>query len=124
MATFIPSAAHAAARVAQVRRWLANPHLEVQALYDPIIRDVLANWRGRRVDLILDSTFLSHHKLQIVRLAVSHGNRAFPLTWQVLAQAGLVAFEQAADLLAYASQVVGCRQGMTLVADAGFRSCE
>jgi hypothetical protein len=42
IANHIPDSTEATARIAKVRRWLKNPHIDTQALYQPIIQ--YAHW--------------------------------------------------------------------------------
>ncbi len=54
IAQHIPSQAQAAGRIAQVRRWLSNPFINVPAFYRPLITEAVHGWAGKDVFIILD----------------------------------------------------------------------
>src|SRR5215217_7133772 len=58
IANHLPDTTDAVARIAKVRRWLKNPHIKTQALYEPIIGHVLQAWAGRDVTIMLDGCFV------------------------------------------------------------------
>ena len=94
----LPSAAQAAGRMAQVRRWLANKFIQVATFYEPLIQPVLAQWSGKPVFIILDGCLVNHEALQFFRLSLSHCFRALPLAWLVVKGPGLIQMEACADL--------------------------
>lgn len=124
IALMIPSAAQAAGRIMQVRRWLANRHLAAGALYAPLIREVLRAWRGRQLTLILDGTTVNRGRLQLIQCSLSHCYRALPVAWQVVPHTGGVRVATAGALLREVAALVGHSRRVTLVADRGFRDCE
>jgi hypothetical protein len=104
LALYLPSEAKAAGRIAQVRRWLANPRVDVTVLYEPLIQAVLDAWAGKPVFIILDGCLVNHAQLQFFRLSLSHCFRALPLAWLVLKGKGLIHMEACAPLLAHTGQ--------------------
>lgn len=124
MAQHLPSEAHAAGRVMQIRRWLSNPFVDPVACYRPLIQQVLAHWQGQPVFLVLDSTAVGQGTLQILRMGLSHVYRTLPLSWLVLAGPGLVSIRRAASLLAETQQLLRHAGAVTLLADRGFRDTE
>src|SRR4029079_19431089 len=54
LALVIVSPAHAASRVRRMRRFSANPRVDVRAYYDALIRNALAGWAGATLYLVLD----------------------------------------------------------------------
>lgn len=120
IAQHIPSAAQAAGRIAQVRRWLANPFIDVRAFYRPLITEVLQGWTQRDVFIILDGCLVNHDTLQFFRLSLSHCFRALPLAWLVKGK-GLITLEKCEALLDEVAQLLAHVAGVTLLADRGFR---
>jgi hypothetical protein len=122
LATFLPGEAEAESRVTRIRRWLMNPHLDPWALYQPLLKHVLAGWHAACLSVIVDGTMVFGDRLQVVRLSLVHANRAIPLWWVVVPGTGLVKaerlqalFQQVADFLRPYARVVRC------LADRGFR---
>lgn len=122
IAQHIPSEAQAAGRIAQVRRWLSNRFVDVPQFYRPLIRHVLTQWSHRAVFIILDATSVNHGKLQVLRLALSHGLRALPLAWRVISGPGLVSVACASALFGEAALLLNGIGPITFLADRGFRS--
>ena len=80
-------------------RWLANPRVEVHALYAPLTQQALAEWGQHQLDLALDTTML-WNRYCIVRLSVISRGRALPVVWQVLEHgSSSVAYEAYVALL-------------------------
>ena len=121
IAQHIPSAAHAAGRIAQVRRWLANKFIDVPAFYRPLITDALQAWAQKDVFVILDGCLVNHEALQFFRLSLSHCFRAIPLTWLVVVGPGLISIEKCEALLQEAGQLLQHVASVTFLADCGFR---
>jgi hypothetical protein len=126
LVTFIPvGSPNAEARLATVRRWLANPHIEVWHFYRPLLEHVLADWHTVEAVVILDGLQVFGDRWQIFRLSLRHGNRALPLGWTVLPGRGFARVEKLEAML---TQVARCLQGrvqrIRLLADAGFRNCD
>jgi hypothetical protein len=127
MANSVPGTAEAESRVTRIRRWrwLSNGHVDVWALYRPLLAEVLKGWKGwyrARIMIVVDGTLVFGGRLQIYRLSLLHACRAVPLGWIVTRGTGLIEavrmeelFKRMATFLApYATHV-------TLLADRGFR---
>lgn len=121
IANHIPDATDAVARVAKVRRWLTNTHLDTQALYEPIITHVLQAWAHRDVTIMLDGCFVYGNRLQMQRLSLSHGFRAVPLAWTVLQRKGLVTLDACAPMLRHVAKLLKRMRRVTFLADRGYR---
>ena len=81
-ALVIASAAKAASRVRRLRRFLANPHVNVRPYYEALLRQALAGWAAATLYLVLDTTTLAG-KLVILRVSLVYRGRAIPLVWEV-----------------------------------------
>lgn len=124
IAEHIPSEAHAAGRIAQVRRWLANAYLPVETLYEPLIQPVLQQWAGKAVFIILDGCVLNHEALQFFRLSLSHCFRALPLVWLVQNGPGLIQVSACTKLFTHAARLLAHADSVTFLADRGFRDTD
>jgi hypothetical protein len=121
IANHIPDATDAVARVAKVRRWLKNAHLDTPTVYEPIITHVLQAWAHRDVTIILDGCFVYGDRLQLQRLSLSHGFRALPLAWTVVQSKGLVALDVCAPMLRHVAKLLKRMRCVTFLADRGYR---
>lgn len=121
IATHIPDPTEAVARIAKVRRWLKNPHIDTQTLYEPIIRHVLEQWAGREVTIMLDGCFVYGDRLQMLRLSLSHCYRALPLAWKVVTPKGLVSLDLCEPMLEHVASLLKRMRRVTFLADRGFR---
>lgn len=124
IAQHIPSPAQAAGRIAQVRRWLANPFVNVSQFFAPLITQVLQNWHDRDVFLILDGTEVNHGRLQFFRVSLSHCFRALPVAWLVREGRGLIQQEACAELLEHTARLLQGVRSVTFLADRGFRDTD
>jgi len=115
---------NAEARLVTVRRWLANPKVDVWQFYRPLLGHLLADWRSVEAIVILDGLQVFGDRWQIFRVSLRHGNRAIPLAWTVLPGRGFARVETLETML---RQVAACLDGrvkrIRLLADAGFRDC-
>jgi len=121
VALHLASDAEAAGRIARIRRWLANPWLDTQFLYRPLITHVLTAWRNRDITIMIDGCYVNHDKLQMVRLSLSHCYRAIPLAWQVMSHHGNVSVESCQRMLNRVQQLLIGTRRVTFLADRGFR---
>ncbi len=124
--TYVPVGSPLAkSRLATVRRWLQNPHIEVWTFYRPILEQVLVGWHSVEAVVILDGVQVFGDRLQIFRLSLRHGNRAIPLVWVVLSGKGLTQVEKLEAMLTQAAQFLQPRvKRVRFLADAGFRDCD
>ena len=121
IANHIPDTTDATARIANVRRWRKNPHIDTQALYEPIIQHVLEQWANREVMLMLDGCFVDGDRLQMLRLSLSHCYRALPLAWKVITTKGLVSLDVCEAMLEHVARLLKRARRVTFLADRGFR---
>lgn len=124
IAQHIPSEAQASGRIAQVRRWLDNKFVKVDAFYRPLITQAIQAWRGKDVFVILDGCNVNHETLQFFRLSLSHCYRALPLVWMTIAGAGLVQVEACAPLFEQVLRILPAVASVTFLADRGFRDTD
>src|SRR5215216_178046 len=120
IANHIPDSTEAVARIAKVRRWLKNPHIDPQTLYEPIIRHVLEQWANREVTIMLDGCFVYGDRLQMLRISLSHCYRALPLAWKVVPTKGLVSLDVCELMLEHVARLLKRTRRVTFLADVDF----
>lgn len=125
IALHIPEPAVAESRVTTIRRWLQDRHVEVWALYRPVLEQALVGWRMAEATVILDGVEVFGGRLQVFRLSLRHGCRAIPLVWTVIPGQGLTQVEKLETMLTRAAQFLRPRvQSVKFLADRGFRDCD
>ncbi len=126
IATHLPVGSRIAeSRVATLRRWLKNPHVEVWSFYRPILEHILDGWHSVEAVIILDGVQVFGDRMQIFRLSLRHGNRAIPLVWTVLPGKGLTQVENLEGMLVRVAEFLHGRvKRIRFLADAGFRDCD
>jgi len=110
--------------VQRIRRWLANQAVTQHRCYMPLIRQVLPQWSGAELGLVMDRTDIED-QWSILMLAVAFRHRALPLAWRVLpfgatsAEAQIALLKQARPCLSGLDQV-----RITLYGDSEFRAVD
>ena len=108
------------------QRWLANPRIDVESLYLPLILWALQQWQkpGQTLHLAIDTTLLWNRFCVVVLSVVCHG-RAIPLLWQTLEHpSASVSAEVVIALLQRADRLLVDFGSITVLADRGFPSAE
>lgn len=83
IAATVPGSATDPSRVRRYRRWLANPKVQVERLWPPVVRALLA---GRReVRLVFDPTPQAGHAT-ILMLGIVVHKRILPVAWRAVPQ--------------------------------------
>ncbi|MBS1249614.1 MAG: hypothetical protein MAG431_01194 [Chloroflexi bacterium] len=67
----------------RLRRLLKNNHVRWRTHYFPLVKELLAHWPDREVNLVMDRTDIRQEK-SILMLALAFKHRALPLIWEVL----------------------------------------
>jgi hypothetical protein len=115
----------AASSVRRFRRFLDNPRIAVEALYAPLLAQVLLEGNPQVLYVALDTSLL-WNRYCVVRLSLIYRGRAVPMVWKVLEHgSAMVAFETYQELLDQAAQQLfpfPCK--VVLLADRGFADTE
>jgi hypothetical protein len=121
IAQVIVSTANAASRIRRLRRFLANPRVDVRAYYDELVRGALAAWAGQTLELILDTTTVAG-RLVILRVSLVYRGRAVPLVWQVYARKSVsLPFKLYRAVLGHVRTLLPPGVKVVLLGDRGFR---
>jgi hypothetical protein len=112
----------ASSRTRYFQRWLDNPRVRVQPLYEPLVRVALGHWETvGRVFLALDTSVLKGSPFVLIRVSLIYRGRAIPLAWRVIRHAsatvGYAAYQPVLDA-AYSILPAGLE--VVLLADRGF----
>lgn len=122
IALAIVSTAKASSRIRRLRRFLANPRVNVRAYYDALIRAALADWGGETLYLVLDTTTVAG-RLVILRVSLVYRGRAVPLAWQVYERKSVsLRFKQYRELLGHVRGLLPPDATVVLLGDRGFRA--
>lgn len=112
----------AASRQQRCQRWLANDHIDVEALYGPLVLWAIQHWQnpGHTVHLILDTTMLWNRFCLVVVSLVAHGP-AIRLVWETLDHPSTsVCVSVSIALLQMAGRLLAGFEAITLLADRVF----
>jgi hypothetical protein len=108
------------------RRWsrfTGNPLIDIWAIYMPLVKDALAQWKDKPVFLALDTTMIDE-ELCMIHLSVVCCGRAIPLLWKTLKhESASVAFAEYLPLLRQAQWSLR-RHSVMFLADRGFANHE
>lgn len=119
-------ASQAASRARRFQRWVDNAHVQVQALYAPLVRAALRDWSPTgRVYVALDVSVLKGSPFVLIRVSLIYRGRAIPLAWRVLRHAS--ATVGYADYVGVLDQALACLPAgldVVFMADRGFVHAE
>jgi hypothetical protein len=79
--------------VQRLRRLLKQDRLDPAECYLPVVGHLLAHWRGREINLVMDRTDLENRQ-SILLLGAAYHQRVLPLTWALLPHGGTDAERQ------------------------------
>jgi hypothetical protein len=115
-------ARQAASRTRRFQRWMDNVHVHVQAVYAPLVRAALADWKPNGcVYVALDVSVLKGSPFVLVRVSLIYRGRAIPLAWRVLQHASAtVGYTGYEPVLDQARACLPPSLDVVLLADRGF----
>ena len=104
----------------RLRRFVDNPRVDVRRYYQPLAKQLLSGFQGRRLILLMDCTALGCD-YQLMVIALAYRRRALPLIWSVhRGKKGMVSSEEQIALLRKLAPLILPRTEVWLVGDAGF----
>ena len=102
------------------KRFMLNPHINIAALYIPLVLAAMNGWSKERVYLGLDTTVL-WNRYCMIHVTVICGGRAVPFLWKVLEhKSASVEFAEYYPLLRKAHWLLRSYPNVMLLADRGF----
>jgi hypothetical protein len=118
----LPFDVNAASTIRRFSRWLHNPKIDAQLIYDAIIRDALREWRAERIILAMDTSMLRDN-FCAVRISIIYLGRAIPIAWSVLEhKSASVKYAAYKEVLALARSRLPKNVKVIFLADRGFVS--
>jgi hypothetical protein len=69
--------------IQRLRRWLASPRVDWERYYRPLAAQVLAEWTGAEIALVMDRTDLND-RLSVLCIGLATHHRVVLLAWEVL----------------------------------------
>jgi hypothetical protein len=104
----------------RLRRFVDNPRVKVWRYYQPLARQLLSNFQGQRLTLLMDCTALGFD-YQLMVITIAYRRRALPLIWSIhRSKRGMVPSEDQIKLLRRLAPLIPSRTEVWLVGDAGF----
>lgn len=104
----------------RLTRWLHNERIEPLSVYEPLIKEALANWGEEKLYIALDTSMIWNSYCQI-RLCVIYRGRSIPLVWKTIKhKSSTVKLSCYKDLLVQAKEFLPENVGITFLADRGF----
>jgi hypothetical protein len=119
-------AQQAASHARRFQRWVDNAQVRVQALYAPLVRAALVDWKPTgRVYVALDVSVLKGSPFVLIRVSLIYRGRALPLAWSVLRHASAtVGYTGYAPVLEQALACLPPGLPVVFLADRGFVHAE
>ena len=116
----LPFNVNAASTIRRFSRWLHNPQIDTERIFDAIARNAFQNWAGDRIILALDTTIL-RDKVYAIRVSMIYLGRAIPIAWRVLEHnSSSVKFADYKEVLTQARSRLPANVGVLFLADRGF----
>lgn len=106
--------------IQRLRRWLKTEQLKVGACYAPFARQLVRDWQGQEICLVMDRTDIKD-RLSILMLGMAYHKRVLPLAWQVLRFGGTGADEHL-PLLKQVLAYLPAERSVSFFADSEFRT--
>ncbi len=108
----------------RLRRFLANESIEIESIYDPLIQEVLSEWKESEIYIALDTSML-FEKFCSIRLSIIYRGRAIPLAWKVIEhKSSMIALGQYQQLLSRSQKLLPKDVKVVFLADRGFADIE
>lgn len=105
--------------VQRMRRWLKNPQIDADALYEPIASDILKRLQQTHIRLQLDRVQLDDRH-NVLMVSVYWRKRALPIAWEVLPTVGNSNLEQRSKLLKQVAAMMPATADVRVLADREF----
>lgn len=124
LATVLPIPGQRENLIQRLRRWLSTRLLTWRTVYHPMAKQLLANWQGAEIALVMDRTDLND-RWSLLTVGVATDHRVIPLTGKLLPFGGTSAELQIALLRELPPMLPPPSQlRITCFGDAEFRAVE
>lgn len=123
IAVYVPVAGTLRNGVQRLERFLKNKAIAPTIWYKGVARAVLACWKDREIELIMDQTDLDD-RFHLLFVALAFRKRAIPLLWTLLPKEGCSGAAQQKKLLAQVAKLLPSSCKVVLYADREYGSGE
>lgn len=119
IATDLPLEAKPESVGKRFRRWLKNNDIDERAIYDPVIRGLLARLRYPRLRIQIDRVMIKR-RFNVLVVSVYYHKRAIPLVWKVLSHNGNSCERDWREVFAVLEEVLPARTSVMILGDREF----
>jgi hypothetical protein len=119
IATDLPLEAKPESVGKRFRRWLKNDDIDERAIYDPVIRGLLARLRYPRLRIQIDRVMIKR-RFNVLVVSVYYHKRAIPLVWKVLPHNGNSCEWDWREVFAVLEEVLPVRTSVMILGDREF----
>jgi hypothetical protein len=124
LATVLPVEAQRDNLIQRLRRWLSTRTLTWRTVYHPMAKQLLANWQGAEIALVMDRTDLND-RWSLLTVGIATDHRVIPLSGRLLPYGGTGADIQIELLRDLPPMLPDPKQvRVTFFGDAEFRAVE
>ena len=123
IALFLPIPGNTRNALPRLERFLKNKAVQPTFWYKGVARAVLACWKNREIELILDQTDLDD-RFHLLFVALAYRKRAIPLLWTLLPHEGCSGAAEQTKLLAQIVKLLPSSCKVVLYADREYGSVE
>jgi hypothetical protein len=85
VAAVVPLGVRVSSTERRLGRFLANPLVTLETLWQPLLPVLLAPWAGQEITLVFDPTPLGSH-WTVLWVGIAHHRRVLPLAWRLVPQ--------------------------------------
>jgi hypothetical protein len=108
--------------VNRLGRFLRNPQVEVRRWYEPLAKQLVKQFKGQTIRLIIDCTKVGLN-FRMLSISIAYKKRALPLVWSIhRGGKGHVGYKAQLALLEYINDLIDDEAVVWLLGDAGFES--
>ena len=123
IALSLPIAGNTRNALQRLERFLQNKAIQPTAWYKGVAKAILATFKTREIELILDQTDLGG-RFPLLFVALAFRKRAIPILWRLLPQAGCSGAEEQKRLLHQVAKLLPKDSRVVLYADREYGSAE
>ena len=108
--------------VNRLRRFLNNPRVRVREWYHPLAVQLVSNFAGKRIRLVIDCTKIGFN-YRLMTISLAYKKRSLPLVWSVhRGRKGHTTVTEQLALFKYVQQLLPKQAEVWVVGDTGFQS--
>lgn len=121
IALFLPLCGNTRNALQRLERFLKNKAIQPTLWYKGVARAVLACWKDREIELIMDQTDLDD-RFHFLFVALAYRKRAIPILWTLLPHEGCSGVQEQTKLLAQVKKLLPASCQVVVYADREYGS--